>query len=146
MISEVRPTGGRFHGMRLGVVSYLNTEPLLPGLREDGFELVRGVPSRCWEMLTAGEVDLAIAPAIGLGERPELAVVPEVAIASEGPVRSVLLVGRREPAAMRTVAGDRSSRTSAALLRILLAERHGIEPEFVTAAPAKSSSRPWGTK
>jgi chorismate dehydratase len=120
---------------RLGAVNYLNTEPLLPGLREAGYQITPAVPSRCWEMLVAGEIDVGIVPVIGLSERPDLVVVPEVAIASEGPVRSVLLVTRREPTALRSVALDRSSRTSAALLRILCAECYGVEPEFVSAAP-----------
>ncbi len=121
--------------LRLGVVSYLNAEPLVYGLDSDpGFELLRDVPSRVAERLHAGEVHLAMIPSIEYA-RGDYAVVPGIAITSRGPVRSVRLLLQRPLEHVRRVALDRSSRTSQALLRVLLRERLGRDPEYVQMPP-----------
>jgi chorismate dehydratase len=121
--------------LRLGAVSYLNAEPLIHGLRDESrFELVSDVPARVAEMLRAGEVDVGMIPSIeyALGE---YAIVPGVAIGSRGAVRSVVLLHERPLESLRSVALDTSSRTSVALVRILLRERLGRDPEYVEMAP-----------
>ena len=121
--------------LRLGVVSYLNAEPLVSGLEaEPLFELVRDRPARVAERLHAGQLDLGMIPSIEYA-RGDYALVPGVAIASRGPVRSVrlLLKGRLED--VRRVALDQSSRTSQALCRVLLHERLGRDPEYVQMGP-----------
>ncbi len=51
--------------LRLGVVSYLNAEPLVFGLdREPAVRLERDLPSRVAQRLHAGEVDLGMIPSI----------------------------------------------------------------------------------
>ena len=124
--------------LRLGVVSYLNAEPLVSGLQDDPrFELLRDVPSRVAERLHAGEVELGLIPSVEYA-RGDYAMVPGVAIASRGPVASVRLLLRRPLAGVRTVALDRSSRASAALLKLLLRERLGRDPDYVEMAPDPS--------
>lgn len=121
--------------VRLGVVSYLNAMPLVQGLEGDPrFTLVRDVPSRVAEMLHAGEVDLGMIPSVEY-VAGDYAIVPGVAIASRGPVRSVNLYHPRPLADIRRVALDGSSRTSVALAKILLRERLGRDPEYVTLRP-----------
>jgi chorismate dehydratase len=121
--------------LRLGVVSYLNAEPLVYGLDGDpGFELLRDVPSRVAERLHAGEVHLGMIPSIEY-PRGDYAVVPGIAITSRGPVRSVRLLLQRPIEHVRRVALDRSSRTSQALLKVLLRERLGRDPEYVQMPP-----------
>ncbi|HET7294969.1 MAG TPA: MqnA/MqnD/SBP family protein, partial [Vicinamibacteria bacterium] len=121
--------------LRLGVVCYLNVEPIVHGLRDDPrFQLVRDVPSRIAELLHAGEIDLGMIPSVEYA-RSDYAIVPEIAIASRGAVRSVVLLHERPLDEVRRVALDTSSRTSAALLRIVLRERLGREPEGVDMAP-----------
>ncbi|HEU5323904.1 MAG TPA: menaquinone biosynthesis protein, partial [Methylomirabilota bacterium] len=121
--------------VRLGVVSYLNAEPLVFGLEKDpAFELRRDVPSRVAERLHAGEIDLGLIPSIEYA-RGDYAVVPGIAIASRGPVRSVRLLLRRPLEHVRRVALDRSSRASQALLKVLLRERLGRQPEYVEMPP-----------
>jgi chorismate dehydratase len=118
----------------LAVVSYLNARPLIDGLAAD-CELVSAVPSECWSLVLGGRADLGLVPAIGLGEEPGLAVVPGIAIGSQGPVRSVLLAARRPLDEVNVVAVDRSSRTSIVLLQLLLAQRYRLRPRFVPMAP-----------
>jgi len=121
--------------LRLGVVSYLNAEPLVYGLRgEPGFRLERDVPSRVAQRLHAGAVDLGMIPSTeyALGD---YAIVPGVAIGSRGPVRSVNLFHPGPIEAVRRVALDTSSRTSVALTKVLLRERLGRDPEYVPMPP-----------
>ena len=121
--------------LRLGAVSYLNAEPTVHGLeREPGFRVERDLPSRVAERLHAGEVDLGLVPSIEYAFR-RYAIVPGVAIASRGPVRSVCLFHRGPLQGIRSVAIDTSSRASAALVRVLLNASLGRDPEYVSMAP-----------
>lgn len=61
--------------------------------------------------------------------------MPGYAVTSRGPVRSVCLFHRGPLEELRRVALDASSRTSVALLRVLLRARLGREPEYVTRPP-----------
>ena len=121
--------------LRLGVVPYLNVAPIIHGLRGDSrFELVPEVPSLLSESLHRGAVDLGMIPTIEYAGH-DYAIVPGIAIASRGPVRSVRLFHRGALESIRRVALDTSSRTSVALARILLRERLGADPEYVAMAP-----------
>ncbi len=121
--------------LRLGAVSYLNVEPIIHGLGADRrFEVLRDVPSRIATRLHAGEIDLGMIPSIEYAAG-DYAIVPGVAIGSRGPVRSVVLLHERPLAELRRVALDTSSRTSVALLKILLRERLGRDPEYVSMGP-----------
>lgn len=122
--------------LRLGVVDYLNATPIVHGAaRDPRFVVTRAVPSRVADLLHAGEVDLGLIPSIEYAAG-DYAIVPGIAIGSRGPVRSVnlYLSGRLED--VRRVALDTSSRTSVALTKVLLRERLGRDPEYVSAAPA----------
>ncbi|HEV7500982.1 MAG TPA: menaquinone biosynthesis protein [Vicinamibacteria bacterium] len=121
--------------LRLGVVSYLNAAPTVHGLAGDPhFQIVRDVPSRIAARLHAGEIDLGLIPSIEYAEG-DYAIVPGVAIASRGPVRSVMLMHRGRLEGIRRVAVDTSSRTSAALVRVLLRDRLGRDPEYAPMPP-----------
>ena len=121
--------------VRLGAVSYLNAEPTVHGLeREPGFRVERDLPARVAERLHAGEVDLGLVPSIEYAFG-RYAIVPGVAIASLGPVRSVRLFHRGSLERVRRVALDTSSRASAGLVRVVLNARLGRDPEYVPMAP-----------
>jgi chorismate dehydratase len=122
--------------LRIGAVSYLNAEPSVYGLeREPGFRIERDLPARVAERLHAGEVDLALVPSIEYAFG-RYAIVPGVAIASRGPVRSVCLFHREPLERVRRVAVDTSSRSSASLVRVLLRARLGRDPEYVPMGPS----------
>jgi chorismate dehydratase len=127
----------RTHPLRLGVVPYLNVAPIVHGLLGDpAVELVRDVPSRLLERLMAGEVDAGTIPSIDYARAAgALEIVPGIAIGSRGAVRSVRLVHRVPIEKIASVALDASSHTSVALLRVLLRERLGREPAYVTRPP-----------
>src|SRR5947208_13581097 len=87
-------------------------------LRKD-FEIHYTVPSACAETLRIGTADIGIIPAITYQTIPDLVVIPQVAIASKGAVRSIVLVCKTELDKISRVALDTSSRTSVALTKIL---------------------------
>jgi chorismate dehydratase len=124
--------------IRLGAVSYLNTRPLVYGLdrRADLFDLRFDVPSRCADLLREGHIDLGLIPSIEYLRGPEpYTIVPGLGIISDGEVASVALFSRVPVEKIRRIGLDTSSRTSAALTRILARESWHIDPEFVDVPP-----------
>jgi cyclic dehypoxanthinyl futalosine synthase len=120
--------------LKIAAVSFLNARPITYGLErglgEDRFELSFELPSRCAQLLAAGEVDVALIPAAAYAEsEAELRVVPGISIASLGTVRTVLLVGEVPWSEMDEIALDGASRSSAALLKLLCRDR-GLAPRF----------------
>jgi chorismate dehydratase len=122
--------------IRVGAVEYLNTKPLICDLEElaPQAELVLEVPSRLATMLADGDLDVALIPAIEYFRAGCNTIVPDIAIASRGPVLSVTLFSKVPWPAIRRVALDEGSRSSAALAQILLRRRHQVAPE-VTPLP-----------
>ncbi len=107
---------------------------LSPDLARD-FEVEYTIPSQCAEALRAGTADVGIIPVAAYATVPDLVILPDVAIAAKGPVRSILLVSRLPLEQVRTLAADTSSRTSVALTRVLFDQWFGRIPEFTPAAP-----------
>jgi chorismate dehydratase len=117
--------------LRVGVVPYLNAVPLTAGLEADcAVEAV--VPSLLAARLAEGRYDVALIPVAEAIRGVGGGYVGRYGIASEGPVASVLLFLRRPPRDVRSVLLDPASRTSAALVRWLLAEE-GATPEVRVA-------------
>ena len=125
--------------LRVSIVQYLNTAPLVWGFTNGPlrgkYDLSFTVPSQCAEDLRTGRADVAIIPAIEYQRIPELAVLPDMAIASKNEVRSLLIVAKRPIEQVKTFALDRSSRSTQTLTRILAAEKWNIAPEFFEAIP-----------
>ena len=124
--------------MRVSAVSYLNTWPLVWGF-SDGpqrglYDFRFDLPAQCADAVGTGEADIGLVPCAEL-DRLGLDFLPDLGIACEGPVRSILLISRCDIPKIRTLAADSSSRTSVALSRILLAERYGCRPAITAQAP-----------
>lgn len=117
--------------VRIGAVRYLNSKPLIYRLEEFAprDELRLDVPSRLADELAAGELDVALIPSVEYFRGSNYCIVPGMAIAAHGPVLSVKLYCRVPLEQVRTLALDEGSRTSAALVRILLDRRLGLRPE-----------------
>lgn len=124
--------------MRLGCLPYLNVKPLVYTLERgglpQGWELVYAPPARLARMILENEI--AAAPvssyaAIAYG----LNFVSGICIAADGPVKSVLMLSRKPVSRIRTLALDTGSLSGANMLRIVLRESHGIDPETVPMAP-----------
>lgn len=123
--------------VRLGAVGYLNARPLVYGLEDHPrFDLRYDIPSECARLLHAGAIDIGLIPSIEYLRGPdEYALVPGAAVTSRGPVASVAIYTPRDPADIRTIAMDTSSRTSVALATVMLRRRFGVRAEAIAMPP-----------
>ena len=119
--------------LRIGAVSYLNTLPLIDGIEcNRNVEVVLDVPARLAGRLVEGETDLSLCSVIDHQHQDaELALVPVGFLGCDGPTLTVGLFSSCPINEVRRVACDIDSHTSVMLLRIILKQVHGIEPELV---------------
>lgn len=127
---------------RISIVEYLNTAPLVWGFTEGPltgkYDLSFTLPSQCAEALRRGDADIAIIPAIEYQRIENIVALPGMAIAAKGEVRSILVVAKKPIEMAKKIALDASSRSSAALVRLLANEYWKIKPEYVEASPDPS--------
>lgn len=125
--------------LRVGIVNFLNSKPLawgfLKGHHADLFAPTYHPPSMVARLLGQGALDIGLIPSIEVQRIPGLKVLPDLCVASRHEVKSVLLVSRGPIEEVKRVALDQNSRTSVALVRILLQERWGIHPEYLHERP-----------
>ena len=125
--------------LRVGIVNYLNSKPLawgfLKGHHADLFAPSYHPPALVARLLGQGTLDIGLIPSIEVQRIPNLKILPDLCVASRQEVKSVLLVSRGPLDGVRKVALDQNSRTSAALLRVLLRERYGLNPEYLHERP-----------
>ncbi len=125
--------------LRISIVQYLNTAPLVWGFTNGPlrgkYDLSFTVPSRCAEELRTGKADVAIIPAIEYQRIDDLVILPDIAIASKKLARSLLIIAKKPIEQVKSFALDRSSRSTQALTRILCAEKWKIAPQFFEATP-----------
>ena len=111
---------------RVGSVKALNTVPLTRGVED---QVVYATPAKLAEMLRRDELDAALVSVVEPLLNDRYDILDEIAVASLGEVKSVLLAHRQPLEQMREVFCDTASLTSVRLLKVLLAER-GLKPEF----------------
>ena len=116
--------------IRVGAVNYLNTKPLIHEFERlvPHAQLILDLPSRLADGLAAGDLDIALIPSVEAFQDPTYSIVSNACIACRGPVLSVKLFSRVPVEQIRTLALDEGSRTSAALVQVLLRERYAVEP------------------
>ena len=120
--------------------SYLNAAPLcysfVRGRQKDSCTFLSDrAPARCSELLSEGHADAALIPVIEYQRVAGLMVAPGACVASLKTVRSVVLASRVPMANIRSVALDTSSRTSAALIQIILSRFYSLTPSYRAWAP-----------
>jgi chorismate dehydratase len=95
------------------------------------------VPSQLAEQLAAGELDVALIPSVEYLREADRGyeIIPGLAIAARGPVRSVKLFGRVPWDKVDRLALDAGSRTSQVLSQIWLDAAHGVRPSRVEELP-----------
>jgi chorismate dehydratase len=120
----------------VSAIDFLNTAPLIWGLeREPRLQLSYTTPAACAEALRHCDADIGIIPVIEMARIPDLVALPGIAIAAREEVRSILLIARCAPGEIHTLALDESSRTSAALVQVILRGRYGCMPQVREASP-----------
>jgi chorismate dehydratase len=127
--------GGQRQKIRVGIVNYLNTKPLVYGLERppirEQIELVGDYPSKLAQMLIEGEIELGLVPVAIIPQLKEHHIVGNYCIGTEGEIASVALFSEVPMSEIKKVYLDYQSRTSVALLRFLMKEYWGISPEIV---------------
>jgi chorismate dehydratase len=123
--------------IKVGVVNYLNTKPLLYGLQRppvnEKIELIASYPSRLAEMLISNEIDIGLIPVAAIPELSSWYIVGDHCIGTEGEIASVCLFSEVPMGEIKKVYLDYQSRSSVALLQWLMKEYWGIDPEIVHA-------------
>lgn len=119
---------------RIGSVGYLNAKPLSHTLGDD---VVYGHPVEIAQQLRDHQLDVANVPIMECLEHPSYQLVDGCGISCRGPVYSVILVHRCPFSEVKSIALDSASKTSAALIRVLMRKmlRHPVE-FLPTDAPA----------
>lgn len=135
--------------IRVAAVSYLNTKPLLYGIRQNKvmneIELIEDYPSRIAQLLIEDKVDIGLIPVAATTRLPEWHIVGDYCIGSDGAVASVCLFSEVPLSRVETVLLDYQSRTSVNLARILLKEYWKKDVALVDASGEDYRSEIRGT-
>jgi chorismate dehydratase len=126
--------------LRLGRIGYVNCYPVYGaidrGIVAAPATLVTGTPNELNDRLTDGRLDVSVISAVAYAQHAgQLELLPDLAISSDGPVRSVLLLSKKpvnELSGARVLVSS-SSRTSVELLLELGQGRWEVQ---FTLAPA----------
>ena len=126
--------------VKISIVSYLNTTPLVFGIEKNSsfleqIELHKDIPSECARKLIDGEVDLGLIPVAAIPKLKESYIVSNYCIGAIGKVKSVLLVSDVPLHEIEKVYLDYHSRTSVNLCKVLCNELWEITPEFIVGEP-----------
>ncbi|HTB26939.1 MAG TPA: menaquinone biosynthesis protein [Puia sp.] len=121
--------------IRVGAVSYLNTKPLLYGIKNspviDEISLITEFPARIADMLLRDEIDIGLVPVAIIPQMKEYHINTSFCIGSDGPVASVGLFSEVPIHDVKTVILDYQSRTSVLLAEILFEKYWKRKPEYV---------------
>ncbi len=122
----------------VGAVSYLNTRPLLFGLKQsealmDRITLIEDYPSKIAEKLLCNEIDIGLIPVAMIPKIQDAQIVTDYCIGTENEVVSVAIFSEVPLVEVDTILLDYQSRTSVNLAKILLKEFWNKEVNFVEA-------------
>jgi chorismate dehydratase len=135
--------------IRVGIVNYLNTKPLLYGLQlppiNRKIELIGAYPSLLATMLRNDEIDIGLIPVAAIPQLPSWHIVGNHCIAAEGEIASVCLFSEVPMNEIKTVYLDYQSRSSVGLLKWLIREYWGISPRLIQATDDKYRKEIRGT-
>ncbi len=126
--------------LNVAASSYLNAAPLcfsfIHGEQKDRCGFLSDVaPFRCAEMLTEKRADAALIPVIEYQRIPGLRIARGASVASKENVQSVILASRVPIEEVRSVALDTMSRTSAALIQIILGRFYDLRVSYEPRPP-----------
>lgn len=127
----------------IAAVSYINTKPLTyafeSGELKDLIELEFYYPSEVAVKLINNNVDIALLPVEALLSLREYHIISDFCISTEGEVASVCLFSDVPLENIKTILLDYQSRTSVALLKVLLKDYWKISPELIDASEGYES-------
>ena len=135
--------------IKVGIVSYLNTRPLLYGLKlppiANEIQLVEENPARLAELLIDDEIDVGLIPIAVIPQLEKYFICGDYCIATETEVASVCLFSEVPVNQIERVYLDYQSRSSVALLKWLMKEFWNIHPEMIQATDDSYRKKIQGT-
>lgn len=121
--------------IKVGIVSYLNTRPLIYGLKlppiNEEIILIEETPARLAELLIHDEIDLGLIPVAVIPQLKKYFISSDYCIGTETEVASVCLFSEVPLNEIKKVYLDYQSRSSVALLKWLMKEYWDIHPEII---------------
>jgi len=120
--------------LKISAVSYLNTVPFIHGLKQS--ELIHNIdlqldyPSICADKLINGTVDLALVPVAVIPKLKDSYIISDYCIGADGAVDTVCLYSDVPITEIESIGLDYQSRSSVALLKVLLKEYWQLKPEL----------------
>lgn len=117
-------------------MSYLNTKPLVYGLEKhpiQNAEISFYYPALLAEKLLNDEIDVGLIPVAMIPKLSESHIITDFCIGATSPVATVCLFSNVPIEEIEKVYLDYQSRTSVALLKILLRDYWHFSPEFIIA-------------
>lgn len=123
---------------RLVLVNYLNTVPLLEGIRKElaePLEIIEAKPADCASILIGGEADYGLVPIGALLDKEGWRRVTNIGIGCRGEVETVCLFGNTPIESWDTIFLDYHSRTSVILTRYLVRNHWHSKATFKPAYP-----------
>jgi len=121
----------------VGAVSYLNTKPLIYGFEQgamtDDVHLVLDYPSNLAKRMNKGELDVALLPIAAIADLERPFIFSNYCIGADGAVASVCLFSEVPLEQIETIYLDYQSRSSVALLKVLLKNHWQKKVKFIEA-------------
>ena len=132
----MRPKLDELEKIKVGIVNYLNTRPLVYGIENspvmNDIIFTGNYPSNLAKQLINGEIDLGLVPVAVIPEMNEYHINTDFCIGTEGEVASVCIFSDVPLEEADTLLMDYQSRTSVALAKLLLKEYWKLEPAIVS--------------
>ena len=123
--------------IRVGIINYLNTRPLLYGLEKtpirQKIELIEDVPAKLAEMLMQGKIDIGLVPVAIIPKLPQYFINGHYCIGAVGDVASVCLLSQVPLSQIETIILDYQSTASAALCKWLITHHWKLSPKVINA-------------
>ena len=122
---------------KVSAVSYLNTLPFIYGLKTS--ELINSInlqldyPAICADKLINSEVDIALVPITVIPKLKYHQIISNYCIGADGAVDTVCLYSNVPISEIKKITMDYQSRTSVALLKVLLKEYWDLNTELIKA-------------
>lgn len=124
--------------IKVGAVSYLNTKPLLYGVKRDTdlmeqIELTEDYPAKIAEALINNTIDIGLVPVAVIPKIKNAQIISNYCIGAEQEVTSVCIFSNEPLENITEVILDYQSRTSVALAQVLLKNYWKKEVNFIPA-------------
>ena len=123
--------------IRVAAVNYLNTKPLLYGIKRSALfneiDLIEDYPARVAQMIMDGSADVGLIPVAVIPKLKESYIITDYCIGCNGPVASVCIFSEVPIEKVEKVFLDYQSRTSVMLAKILLKEYWNSNAELIDA-------------